>query len=188
MVPLATRSIEHAYHIQHALRLNGTLNIEGIYAAFDGLLRRHGALRAIFRVGADGSPEQIIQPMSPFEISCVDLRESPLPEREARAAEEARRFCSVPFDLTQGPLLRVALIQIAGDENILVMVMHHIVSDGASMQLFIDELSARYLGTLKEELSTSTRCLSSIPIMSNGSGGGSMRVRKTGSSSTGATT
>jgi amino acid adenylation domain-containing protein len=135
-----------AYHIRHALRLNGMLDIEGLYAGFDGLLRRHGALRAIFREGAEGTPEQIVQQIVPFEIACMDLREVPLPERETRAAEEARRFCSVPFDLTQGPLLRVALIQIDGDENILVMVTHHIVSDGASMQLLIDELSARYLG------------------------------------------
>jgi amino acid adenylation domain-containing protein len=138
-----------AYHIKHALRLSGTLDIQALRASFDGLIGRHESLRTIFHVGADGSAEQIIQPASHIDVATVDLRELAMPEREAQAAQEAQWINSTPFDLMQGPLLRVALFRIADDENILVMVMHHIISDGASMQILIDELAARYLAHLQ---------------------------------------
>jgi amino acid adenylation domain-containing protein len=138
-----------AYHIKHALRLSGTLDIQALRASFDGLIGRHESLRTIFHVGADGSAEQIIQPASHINVATVDLRELAMPEREAQAAQEAQWINSTPFDLMQGPLLRVALFRIADDENILVMVMHHIISDGASMQILIDELAARYLAHLQ---------------------------------------
>ena len=134
-----------AYHVRHALRLTGMLNVEALRASFRDLVRRHESLHTIFRIGADGSPEQIVQPTPQFDITTVDLREIAVPEREARAAAEARRICSIPFHLMQDRLLRVVLLQISENENILLMVMHHIVSDGASMQILIDELSARYL-------------------------------------------
>ncbi|HVW65645.1 MAG TPA: amino acid adenylation domain-containing protein [Nitrosospira sp.] len=141
--PLST-----AYHVQHALRLRGILDVEALRASFKGLVNRHAPLRTSFRPGADGSPEQVVQPIQ-FDITTVDLREIAVPEREARAAEEARRICSAPFNLMQDQLLRVALLQVAEDENILVMAMHHIISDGASMQILIDELSARYLALVQ---------------------------------------
>jgi amino acid adenylation domain-containing protein len=133
-----------AYHVKHALRLRGTLDVEALRASFKGLVNRHEPLHTIFRMGADGYPEQLIQPRQ-FDITILDLRAIAVPEREARAAEEAQRICSAPFDLMQDQLLRVVLLQVAENENILVMVMHHIISDGASMQILLDELSARYL-------------------------------------------
>lgn len=140
-----------AYHIKHALRLRGMLDVEALRASFKGLVDRHEPLHTVFRAGADGSPEQLIQPMQ-FDITTVDLREIAVAEREARAAEEARRICSAPFNLMQDQLLRVALLQVAENENILVMVMHHIISDGASMQILLDELSARYLAHVQERI------------------------------------
>lgn len=149
-----------AYHLKHALRLSGSLDEQALRAAFNGLIGRHESLRTIFRVGADSSVEQTIHPVLPFEIAHVDLCETAVPEREARAAEEAQRIVSAPFDLTQGPLLRVALIKIIENENILVMVMHHIISDGVSMQILIDELAALYLAHMQGE----TACLDPLPI------------------------
>jgi amino acid adenylation domain-containing protein len=134
-----------AYHIKHALRLSGALDTEALRASFEGLVTRHEALHTNFRQRADGSPEQVIQPLPQFDMTTVDLRETALPEREGRVAEEAQRICSAPFNLLQDRLLRVALLRISENENVLVMVMHHIISDGASMQILIDELSARYL-------------------------------------------
>lgn len=134
-----------AYHVKHALRLSGTLDTQALRASFDGLVGRHESLRTIFCAGSEGSAEPVIRPACPIDIASVDLRGIAMPEREAWAAEEARRIHSVPFDLTQGPLLRVALLRIAEDENILIMAMPHIISDGASVQILIDELAARYL-------------------------------------------
>ncbi|MGH8683982.1 MAG: condensation domain-containing protein, partial [Nitrosospira sp.] len=141
-----------AYHIRHALRLSGLLDVQALRAGFNGLIGRHESLRTIFRAGADGSAEQVIQPVLHFDIAHVDLREVAVSEREAQAAEEAQRIVAAPFDLTRGPLLRVALVRIAEQENILVMVMHHIISDGASMQILIDELAARYLAHVQGEM------------------------------------
>ncbi|MDQ3186798.1 MAG: condensation domain-containing protein, partial [Pseudomonadota bacterium] len=140
-----------AYHIRHALRLSGLLDVQALRAGFGGLVGRHESLRTIFRVGADGSAEQVIQPVSQIDIAQVDLRNVTASEREAQAAEEAQQIIARPFDLTCGPLLRVALIRIAEQENIMVMVMHHIISDGASMQILIDELAARYLAHVQGE-------------------------------------
>jgi amino acid adenylation domain-containing protein len=148
-----------AYHVRHALRLRGTLDVEALRASFRSLVNRHEPLHTIFRTGADGSPEQLIQPAQ-FEIITLDLREIAVPEREARAAEEAQRICSAPFNLMQDQLLRVALLQVAENENILVMVMHHIISDGASMQILIDELSARYLAHVQGRIPS----LEALPI------------------------
>ncbi|MGH8761725.1 MAG: amino acid adenylation domain-containing protein, partial [Nitrosospira sp.] len=140
-----------SYHIRHALRLSGPLDVQALHAGFNGLIGRHESLRTLFRASADGSAEQVIQPTLQFDIAQVDLREVAFSVREARAAEEAQRIIAAPFDLTQGPLLRVALIRTAEQENILLMVMHHIISDGASMQTLIDELAARYLAHVHGE-------------------------------------
>ncbi|MDN5882410.1 MAG: AMP-binding protein, partial [Nitrosospira sp.] len=134
-----------AYHIKHALRLFGMLDSQALRAGFNGLIARHESLRTIFRSQEDGSVEQVIQPVWQIDIEHLDLRQAAVSERETQAAEGAQRILAAPFDLTRGPLLRVALIRIAEQENVLVMVMHHIISDGASMQLLVDELAARYL-------------------------------------------
>ncbi|SFO40878.1 non-ribosomal peptide synthetase [Nitrosospira briensis] len=159
-----------AYHIKHALRVWGPLDVPALQASFDGLVARHESLRTIFRSGEDGSVEQMIQPVSELRISRIDLTQTPAPEQEARAREEAERFISIPFDLTRGPLLRVALILMRedgrgqevqqGDEHILVMVMHHIISDGASMQILLDELAAGYVAHAQGE----TPRLDALPI------------------------
>ncbi|MBA4143015.1 MAG: amino acid adenylation domain-containing protein [Nitrosospira sp.] len=140
-----------AYHIKHALRVSGPIDMQALRASFEDLIRRHESLRTIFRSGADGSAEQVIQPVVQFGISYIDLRETVMQEGEARAAEEADRFVSVPFDLTKGPLLRVASIVLAEDEHILVIAMHHVISDGTSMQIMFDELATGYVAHVQGE-------------------------------------
>ncbi|GAB3466534.1 amino acid adenylation domain-containing protein [Azotobacter salinestris] len=138
-----------AYHVSLVLRLSGPLRVDALRAAFDGLVARHESLRTVFRPAADGTPAQWIQNAVEVDLPVIDLREVAAGEREARAAEEARRLVETPFDLTCGPLLRVALIRTADEAQRLVLVMHHIVSDGASMQVLIDELAARYAAHLQ---------------------------------------
>jgi amino acid adenylation domain-containing protein len=140
-----------AYHIKHALRFSGSMDVKALGASFEDMIRRHDSLRTFFRPGPSGAAEQVIRRVVPFAISHIDLRETVILQGEARVAEEAERFVSTPFDLTQGPLLRVALIRTAEDEHILVMVMHHIISDGASIQIMLDELAASYVARLQGE-------------------------------------
>ncbi len=138
-----------AYHMSGALRLAGALEPEALQAALDDLVARHETLRTAFRAGPDGVPAQWIQPAAALALERIDLRDTPGEAREAQAMQQMRRLKAAPFDLAQGGLLRVALIRIADDSQVLVVVMHHIVSDGASMQVLIDELAAGYAARLQ---------------------------------------
>ena len=133
-----------AYHVSGALRLTGALQVDALQDAFDELVARHESLRTVFGAAADGHAEQWIKPSATLPLALIDLRGVDASERDAQLAEETRRIKAEPFDLTQGPLLRAALIRCADDTHVLAVVMHHIVSDGASMQLLIDELAAGY--------------------------------------------
>ncbi|EJL75039.1 amino acid adenylation enzyme/thioester reductase family protein [Variovorax sp. CF313] len=138
-----------AYHMSGALRLSGALDAAAMHAAFEDIAARHESLRTVFLAGADGSAEQLISPSWEPLLSLVDLRHLSPGEREARAAGEARRLHATPFDLTQGPLLRVALVRLSDTSHLLVVVMHHIISDSASMQVLLDELAAGYAARLR---------------------------------------
>jgi amino acid adenylation domain-containing protein len=138
-----------AYHMSGALRLSGALDAVAMHAAFEDIAARHESLRTVFLAGADGTAEQLISPSWAPLLNLIDLRHLAVSEREARAAEEAQRLHDTPFDLTQGPLLRVALIRLSDTSHLLVVVMHHIISDSASMQVLLDELAAGYAARLK---------------------------------------
>jgi non-ribosomal peptide synthetase component F len=133
-----------AYHITGALRLQGLLNRDALQASFDALVERHESLRTVFRANAEGLVEQVVQQRAGLEIPLVDLGALADSERDARAQEEARRIAETPFDLTADPLLRVALIRLDPQTHLLVVVMHHIVSDGWSLQILVDEFVAHY--------------------------------------------
>ncbi|ELQ06746.1 non-ribosomal peptide synthetase PvdD, partial [Pseudomonas fluorescens BRIP34879] len=125
-----------AYHIPSALRLKGQLDIAALQRSFDTLLARHESLRTRLRQDPDRTV-QVIEPHLALPITLADIDETLLQARvEALIAE--------PFDLQQGPLLRVALLRLAADEHVLVLVQHHIVSDGWSMQLMVEELVRLY--------------------------------------------
>ncbi|MDP9901728.1 non-ribosomal peptide synthetase [Variovorax ginsengisoli] len=134
-----------AYHISGALRLNGVLDANALRASLDDLVQRHESLRTVFRADASGLAEQLICATGGIDFSLINLLAvADGDERELRAKQEARRLSDTPFDLGKGPLLRVGLIRLAAEAHVLVVVMHHIVSDGWSMQIIVDELVARY--------------------------------------------
>ncbi|SFE79904.1 AMP-binding protein, partial [Nitrosomonas sp. Nm166] len=152
--------VSSAYHIQYALRLSGALDEQALYASFQNLIDRHESLRTIFRISATGSAEQIIQPVLSLMIANIDLQDLSASQREKEAAEAIKRIVASPFDLTQGPLLRVALIRMAEQDNIMVIVMHHIVSDGASMQILLNELAMCYQAHAQGK----AVCFNNLPI------------------------
>ncbi|QRK05610.1 non-ribosomal peptide synthase/polyketide synthase [Archangium violaceum] len=131
------------YNIYMALRLDGALDVTVLEHCFTELVRRHESLRTTFRQGRDGAV-QVIAPPTALPLTTVDLRAVPERTREEELrmlmAEEALR----PFDLTRGPLLRVTLLRLGEAEHVLVLVMHHIVSDGWSMGVLVRELRALY--------------------------------------------
>ncbi|WP_267273291.1 non-ribosomal peptide synthase/polyketide synthase [Pseudomonas putida] len=128
-----------AYHIPVALRLRGALRVEALRRAFEHLVARHESLRTVF-VHAQGRTEQVIQAPYAFELPLEVLADASDAALLSRVEQEVAR----PFDLGQGPLLRACLLRQGSDEHVLVLVMHHIVSDGVSMQVMVDELVALY--------------------------------------------
>ncbi|QXH44123.1 amino acid adenylation domain-containing protein [Pseudomonas xanthosomatis] len=130
-----------AYNLPRALRLRGALDLAALGRAFDALVARHQPLRTLFGLH-EGKACQLIQ--APFS---VDISVETLSPGEAQASLQARIEEQVhqPFDLQAGPLFRVHLLRLAADDHVLVLTLHHIVSDGWSMQVMVDELVQGYL-------------------------------------------
>ncbi|KAF1073183.1 amino acid adenylation domain-containing protein [Variovorax sp.] len=133
-----------AYHIAEGLRLEGALDVDALRTAFQALVARHESLRTVFRAGDDGLAEQVVLPSLVLEIPLVDLSGAPEALRAGLAGEAARSVSREPFDLLRGPLLRLSVIRESEQAHVLVVVMHHIVSDGWSMQILVDEFVAQY--------------------------------------------
>lgn len=132
-----------AYHVQGALRLTGALDADAMGRAVAGVARRHESLRTVFRAGADGGVEQVVASDGALALQLIDLSGAG-PDGEPLLAGAMRALNARPFDLTSGPLARAALIRTGRETHVLVLVMHHIISDGASMRVLVEELAARY--------------------------------------------
>jgi amino acid adenylation domain-containing protein len=132
-----------AYNIFRALRLKGHLNAAVLEQSLGEILRRHEALRTTF-ITENDQPVQKIAPSGAFILPFLDLSALPEEQREQKARELAGKEAARPFDLTEGPLLRATLLHLASEEHMLLVTMHHIVSDGWSMGIFCRELSALY--------------------------------------------
>lgn len=137
-----------AYHIQGALRITGALNAEAMRDAIAGLGQRHESLRTLFRARSSGDVEQIVQLGGSLDLQLIDLSHAAITEGEAHLTAALRTLNAQPFDLTHGPLARATLVRLADEVHVLALVMHHIVSDGASMQILVDELAMRYAARL----------------------------------------
>lgn len=129
------------YTIPAAVRLSGQLNVSALEQSFQALIDRHESLRTTFST-VEGQPVQIVHPTRNFQLRMIDLTDRSDPEAAMQTAclEEAQQ----PFDLNQDPLLRVALLKLAETEHGVLLTMHHIVSDGWSMGVLIQELAALY--------------------------------------------
>src|SRR5688500_6576372 len=130
-----------AYHLPTRLRLGRELDRVAQRRALDEMLARHEALRTTF-VEVEGEPVQRIAEESRFHLLEHDLGEHPDAAAELRrlAAKEA----GAPFDLEHGPLIRGRLVRMPDDGHVLLMTMHHIVSDGWSMEVLTRELGTLY--------------------------------------------
>ncbi|MCN9243774.1 amino acid adenylation domain-containing protein [Streptomyces sp. RY43-2] len=132
-----------AYVVPAAVRVRGALDRDLLHAAVTELVHRHESLRTTF-AERDDTPVQSVAPSVTVEIPEEDLRALPAAAREAACAERIAAEISTPFDLTAGPLLRMRLLRTADDEHLLVVVLHHIISDGWSVTVLFAEFAEIY--------------------------------------------
>ncbi|UCE20078.1 MAG: amino acid adenylation domain-containing protein [Gemmatimonadota bacterium] len=139
-----------AYTVPIAMRLKGRLNVAALEQSLNEIVRRHEVLRTTFSMVA-GQPVQVIAASLNLHVTVVDVREFPEAARETEAgkiiAEEVQRR----FDLSQDPLVRVHLLRLEEEVHILLIIMHHIVSDEWSMRIFFQELSILYKALVRGE-------------------------------------
>ncbi|WP_330113098.1 amino acid adenylation domain-containing protein [Serratia marcescens] len=133
--------LSETYHIPLALSLRGELDLPAWRQSLDALYARHEALRSRF-VTVEGQPQAHILPADALPLTVHDLRGRQ--DAQSQARQLAQRLTEAPFDLTQGPLVRAALIRLADEEHLFLLTCHHIVSDGWSTGILLRELGALY--------------------------------------------
>lgn len=131
------------YNVSTILRLTGPLNLTVLEQTFNEIISRHEALRTTF-AAIEGEPMQIISPRLNIPLKILNLQELPKIEREKQAQKLAELESEEPFNLATGPLIRISVIQLEETENILLLTMHHIVSDDWSVGVLIRELGTIY--------------------------------------------
>ncbi|NCT42247.1 MAG: amino acid adenylation domain-containing protein [Microcystis aeruginosa G11-09] len=146
------------YNIPLALGLEGTLNSEILIQSLEEICARHEALRTNF-ITVDGIPTQIIQTRT-WTVTVVDLQHLSSSEKVIASQELTQNQAIQPFDLASEPLIRTTLVVLSETEHILLVCMHHIVSDGWSMGVFLQELTDLYNAYIQNQPSS----LSPLPI------------------------
>ncbi|HEU4328800.1 MAG TPA: amino acid adenylation domain-containing protein, partial [Roseiflexaceae bacterium] len=131
------------YNVPTGVRMRGTLDTAALQRSLDDLVERHESLRTAF-AQVDGQPIQLIAPATSLPIALIDLSDLPAPERETTARSAIVAEAQRPFDLARSPLARATLVRLGQQEHILLLNLHHIVSDGWSMGVLIRELAALY--------------------------------------------
>ncbi len=132
-----------AYHMPARLLLRGRLDVDALRAALTRIVARHEVLRTRF-VEHDGQPVQQIDPPTEFALAVRDLSAMPGHEQASAVERHSLDAASAPFDLAQGPLIRGQLLRLAEQEHVLLLTQHHIVSDGWSIGVLIDEVRTLY--------------------------------------------
>lgn len=131
------------YNVPTAMRLTGFLDLAALEESFNEIVRRHEILRTTFGT-VEGQPVQLIAPHLKISLPLIDLQQLPVSEREAAAQQAIAQELQQPFNLAQGPLLRLMLLQLNQTEYVLVINLHHIVFDEWSIALLIRELGLLY--------------------------------------------
>jgi amino acid adenylation domain-containing protein len=131
------------YNLLTPVSLSGNLNVPVLQQALNGLVRRHEALRTTFELH-DGQPIQVIGPQHSIPIRQIDLSHLPQKEQQQQFQALLNDQLRRPFDLKNGPLLHITLVRMAVEEHVLILAMHHIVTDGWSMNVLVREAVALY--------------------------------------------
>ena len=139
------------YNIPFALRVSGPMDPDALRRALDALVARHEPLRTRLVAGRDGRPVQLIDPPGPVPLEVTDLSGLDPDKRQAALREFVDAESLRPFVLAEGPLLRTWLLRLAGEEHVLLVVVHHTVFDGWSMKVLERELAALYAAEVTGE-------------------------------------
>ena len=130
-----------AYNSANAIRMIGEIDKNALERSLSEIIRRHEVLRTIFPE-RDGEPVQQVFPSEAVRIPLIDFRGLDNPEESSRDVFESEY--ARPFDLSKGPLLRLLLFRLSDQDHVLILVVHHIASDGWSVGIFTRELAALY--------------------------------------------
>jgi amino acid adenylation domain-containing protein/non-ribosomal peptide synthase protein (TIGR01720 family) len=133
-----------AYHIAEAVRLQGNLDVRALAHALAEVVRRHEVLRSAFVAGAGGQPVQQVHERVDLRLPRIELGGIGASQQGNESRRIASQITAWPFDLAFAPLLRAALLCLDTDDHVLVLVMHHIVSDGWSIGILVRELTILY--------------------------------------------
>ncbi|WP_029630618.1 condensation domain-containing protein, partial [[Scytonema hofmanni] UTEX B 1581] len=131
------------YNIPAAVRLQGQLNVEALQQSFNEIISRHEALRTNFQT-REGQAVAVISKEKPLTLSIFDISELPTNQQEAEIKQQAAQEAQQPFDISSDHLLRVKLLRLGEQEHIILLTMHHIVSDGWSIGVLVQELAKLY--------------------------------------------
>lgn len=131
------------YNMPCAYRLRGTLDIDAMVQTFKTIARRHDSLRTWFRE-TDGDPVQCVDAAHELDVEVIDLGALAPAERETRVAELVQANVDWTFDVSRLPLVRIVLLRTAADEHYLLMNLHHIIYDGWSKGLLLQEMALLY--------------------------------------------
>ncbi|HEY0738138.1 MAG TPA: amino acid adenylation domain-containing protein [Herpetosiphonaceae bacterium] len=152
-----------AYHIPAAVRLEGTLVVWALEATLNQISQRHEPLRTTFAL-IDGQPAQIIAPALSLRLSIIDLQMLPDSAQEPELARLITAEAQRPFDLTNGPLLRGTLFKLAPHAHALLLTMHHIIADGWSGGVLVQEIATLYPAWVAGDADAGARRLPELPI------------------------
>jgi amino acid adenylation domain-containing protein len=157
---------DRSYLVPIVVRLTGELSIPALTQAFTHLVSRHEILRTAFPVES-GSPRRLISPEMPCPLPYADLYDPDAAAREAELRHRIENECRQPFDLASGPLFRTRLYRTGQAEHILLILLHHIISDGWSSGLLLSEVTALYshfLALSKGSQASPTIPLAALPV------------------------
>jgi amino acid adenylation domain-containing protein len=132
-----------AYHVADLYSLDGPLQTPVLEQAFNEIIRRHEALRTVFRIENDEAVQVVTSPF-PLSLPIIDLSELTEDRRKHATDNQIRKEVERPFDLTTGPLLRPTLIRLSEHRHLLSLVTHHLISDGWSLGVLMRELEHFY--------------------------------------------
>jgi amino acid adenylation domain-containing protein len=139
-----------AYNIVAGLKLNGILDAMALQQSLAMLVKRHQALRTLFRA-EHGTPLQQIQAWQEIPLTIIDLTPLTASAQTTAMTDYAEQNYLTPFDLANEPLARFILLKLASERHIFLLAMHHIISDGWSLGIFYQELAACYSALLRGE-------------------------------------
>ncbi|NOG44269.1 MAG: amino acid adenylation domain-containing protein [Calditrichaeota bacterium] len=129
------------YNIPSAIRLHGKIDIELLQKSINKVIERHEVLRSYYITNDNGEPEQKIDNSAKIELNQIDISSANTEEVDSSIQKTLKEEAAKSFDISEAPLLRASLIKIAPDDHVLCVNMHHIIADGWSIGIFIQEIT-----------------------------------------------